>query len=326
MVSEMNAMDQAWRAWPFGVMIPMLLIAGLPLLAQPLPANAQASPDASCGPREGSVTAGPGGNAREAQTFTAQATGDLTTAQVDVTKGGTPADWIMHINAVDGTGIPTNAILASATIPDSTVPSGPSIITGNFASPAPVVAGQPYALVVTRPGSDSLTVGTRSGDDCPGQLFISSSQGGTFMQGGVGADLVFTVFVQPPVPDTTAALISGAVADPKKFTVDKQGDAETEVPLVAKGTTFRYTLCESAQVKFSMLRRVTRKGKNKLKPVGAFVAQGQAGQNAKPFSGVIGNKKLKPGKYIASLTSTDAAGNVSPAATVNFKVVKAQRK
>ncbi|HYU60087.1 MAG TPA: hypothetical protein VEK39_04955 [Solirubrobacterales bacterium] len=307
-----------------------LSIAGLLLVAQPPGAAAQASPDASCpGPPEGTYGSSPG-DSRFAQTFTAQAGGALTMAQADVFKQGTPADWIMHINEVDGTATPTNTVLASATIPDSTVPAGASTLTGNFATPATVIAGQQYALVVTRPGAGNVTMGIRSGDDCPGQLFESTSQTGTFFLATApfqpSFDMVFTVFVEPPaLPDTTAAQITGAMADPKKFAVDKQGPAETEVPLVAKGTTFRYNLSEPAQVKFSIFRQVKKKGKKKLKPVGAFTAQGEAGQNAKPFSGRIGNKKLKPGKYVANLTATDAAGNVSSPATISFKVVEAKK-
>jgi hypothetical protein len=300
-----------------------LSIAALLVLAYPPHLTAQANPDASCpGPREGLFFAG--SDDRLAQTFTAQAGGALTMAQVDVNKSGsgTPGDYIMHINEVDASGTPTNTVLASATVPDSTVPVGESTITGNFAAPVTVAAGQRYALVVTRPGA-LLDVSVRVGDDCPGELFWSTSQGGTFaLQSGL--DLVFAVFVEPPAPDTTASQITGAMADPKKFAVDKQGPAETEVPLIAKGTTFRYTLTEPAQVKFSIFRQVKKKGKKKkLKPVSAFSAQGEAGQNAKPFSGKIGSKRLKPGKHLANLTATDAAGNVSAPARIKFKVVKA---
>src|SRR6266545_2050469 len=232
-------------------------------------------------------------------------------AQADVTKGGSPADWILRINEVDGTGTPTNTVLASVTIPDSTVPMGDSIMSGTFAAPATVAAGQQYALVVARPGSTQLEVGVRAGNDCPGEFFLSQSQTGPFPGPIPNVDMVFTVFVEPAsVPDTTAAQITRAAA---------------EVPLVAKGTTFRYTLTEPAQVKFSIFRQVKKKGKKKLKPVGAFTAQGEAGQNAKPFAGKIGQTKLKPGKYVANLTATDAAGNVSAPATISFKVVEAKK-
>ncbi len=306
------------------LMLPVFVLA-----VQPPPAAAQAIPDATCpGPREGSAltSSGSGQNARWAQTFTALAGGTLTMAQADVTKGGSPADWILRINEVDGTGTPTNTVLASVTIPDSTVPMGDSIMSGTFAAPATVAAGQQYALVVARPGSTQLEVGVRAGNDCPGEFFLSQSQTGPFPGPIPNVDMVFTVFVEPAsVPDTTASQITGAAADPKKFAVDKKGPAEAEVPLVAKGTTFRYTLTEPAQVKFSIYRQVKKKGKKKLKPVGAFQAQGEAGPNAKPFSGEIGTKALKPGKHLATLTATDAAGNVSAPATVKFKVVKAKK-
>jgi hypothetical protein len=184
-----------------------LALAVLVLAVAPISASGQAVPDASCpGPREDSfvwLSPSGGGNNRVAQTFTSQASGALTMAQASVIKTGSSANWVMQINEVDGSGTPTNTVLAATTVPDSTVPSGEATITGSFATPAAVNANQAYALVVTRPGSDHLEVGVRKGDDCPGQLFSSSPTGpfSPFMDW----DLVFTVFVEPPPPGPEAS-------------------------------------------------------------------------------------------------------------------------
>ena len=153
--------------------------------------GARASPILE-GPR-----ARPGG-----QTFTPAIAGELSTAEIAVSNFATvPGDYRIDINAVDGTGIPTNDILASTTIPDTAVPDGQSTVTASFGHPAQVATGQQYALIITRPASDNLQVGIRFGDDCAGQLFLSDSQTASFSaQTLAGEDLVFNVFVTPAPP------------------------------------------------------------------------------------------------------------------------------
>jgi hypothetical protein len=173
-------------------------LVGLALTASS--AAAHVSPDASCpGPREGTITALDGGDEQWAQTFTAQASGVLTAAQADVTKDAGGADWVLQVAPVDAAGTPTHAVLASATIPDSSVPLADSIVSASFATPAAVTVGQQYALVVTRPDS-GLSLGIRQDNDdgCGGQLFSSDGptepfEPITFPNG----DMVFAVFVEP---------------------------------------------------------------------------------------------------------------------------------
>ena len=90
---------------------------------------------ASCdGPPESSAS-GPG-SYRYAQTFVPEVSGTLTTAQVDIAKApGSSGDWIMQVvlSVVLPIGAPSQQVLASTTVPDSTVPDGPSTITGSFA-------------------------------------------------------------------------------------------------------------------------------------------------------------------------------------------------
>jgi hypothetical protein len=178
--------------------------AGLLIASLPSQANAQGSLDANCpGPREFAFASMGGGTSRFAQSFTAGITGEITSAQVDVTKQGTAGDYRLDINEVDAAGAPTNTILASAAIPDAAVPAGDSTITGSFANPAQVSAGQGYALIVTRPTSSGLAVGVRTGNDCPGRLFFSNTQTGAFAQLGETYDLIFAVFVRETDPPET---------------------------------------------------------------------------------------------------------------------------
>jgi hypothetical protein len=173
-----------------------LAVAGA-ALSTPASARAQEVPDASCpGPGEGVTSTS--GNNRLAQTFTAQTTGGLTRAQVTVVRNIVSTDWIVQILAVDGTGTPTDTVLASATVPDASVPMGDSTLDVTFPTPAPVVAGQQYAVAVTRPGSTQLDVRIRTGNVCEGRFFASSLTG--FNEISPNFDMVFAVFVEPAPP------------------------------------------------------------------------------------------------------------------------------
>jgi len=179
-----------------------VVAVGLLTLAGPSAASAQAVPDANCTSTPSDGVIGQPGNNRGAQTFTAQNTGALTRAQVEIDKIGSSGDWILSINAVDGLGTPTNTVLGATTIPDVSVPDGVGTLTGDFASPATVTAGQQYAVVFTRPASDTLRIRYSTVNPCPGFAFLSSSQTDPFdpVCGGPNdCDLIFAVFVTPPV-------------------------------------------------------------------------------------------------------------------------------
>jgi hypothetical protein len=107
----------------------------------------------------------------------------------------------------------------------------------------------------------------------------------------------------------------------------------------ARGTSFRFALSEPASVTISIKRALPgrRVGKRCVKP-GAhnrhrrsctrFVATGtlhrgeQAGNDSVKFSGRIGRRALKRGRYRATITATDAAGNVSKPSSVAFRIVR----
>jgi hypothetical protein len=141
-------------------------------------------------------------------------------------------------------------------------------------------------------------------------------------------------------PDTTVPTFASARLTNKTFAVNRRGAAEPVVRARAKkGTTFIYTVSESARVVFTIesKQRGRRVGRSCRKPsrsnrrrkacvryvrFGAFVHQGAPGANRKAFSGRIGRKALKPGSYRASLAATDAAGNPSKPKRLNLKVVR----
>jgi hypothetical protein len=179
-----------------------LLTASVALLLAAGSAPAQDLLDANCpGPPNTSVDPDPGD--RDVQTFTAQRTGSLVRGETEISKLGGTADWVMQIVTTDGSGTPTDNVLASTTIANASVPDGDSRIVGLFASPASVVAGQQLGLLIARPG-ESYTLRDQSDGPCPGQEFFSAS-GGPFMAEPI-FDFVFAVFVKPSNAVTLAQI------------------------------------------------------------------------------------------------------------------------
>jgi hypothetical protein len=135
--------------------------------------------------------------------------------------------------------------------------------------------------------------------------------------------------------------LAGVSLTTTSFAVDRRGAPETLVSARAapKGTTFRYTLSEPARVLFTIARRQpgrkrgrvcqaprrsNRRGKRCTRYVrrGAFAQQSVAGANRRRWSGKLGRKALTPGRYRATLTARDAAGNSSQVKRIAFAIVR----
>ena len=163
-----------------GPLVTLVTVAAL--AAMPSVASAATVPDASCTVHLGfSVTPSPG-DIKVAQTFTAQHTGALATAQVTVTNsaGSTPGDWRLEIAATDGSGLPAT-VLAATTVANALADGQQGAIIGSFANPAHVSAGMLYALLVSRPGSSKYGLAGEGGDPCPGQAYFQNAVGGPFL-------------------------------------------------------------------------------------------------------------------------------------------------
>jgi len=125
----------------------------------------------------------------------------------------------------------------------------------------------------------------------------------------------------PPPPDRTAPVFARALASPATFAVDRHGLSETAVSARAmRGTTFRYTLSEAARVLFTI--NLIGPGPKRDSRIGRFAQDSTTGANAKRFSGRIGSKTLRPGRYRATLIATDAAKNRSKPRSIIFRVVR----
>jgi len=159
------------------------------------PATPVTKADAVCpGPTNDAYAIG-GVDWRLAQTFTALTSGSLVKAELLLSEpAGSLGDYVLRIAPADGAGIPTNIILAETAVLDIDVPNGKSTVSFTFANPASVVAGNSYALVLTRPGSDKLVWLGHIGDSCTGTTYLSESQFGEFVAVG-NIDLIFQTFV-----------------------------------------------------------------------------------------------------------------------------------
>jgi len=59
----------------------------------------------------------------------------------------------------------------------------------------------------------------------------------------------------------------------------------------------------------------------RLTEAGTLSRHVAAGRRSVPFTGRIGTKPLQPGRYEATLTERDAAGNLSGSRAVSFTIV-----
>ena len=160
------------------------------------PATAQETLAAGCSPAASSYATD--GDYRFAQTFIPSLSGSLTRADFYVKKGASASDYVVQVMGVDGNFAPNNTVLASTTVPASTLlldPDGFATLTAVFGTPATVEFGRIYALVITRPPASSLLrVGERS--DCFGRFYVGPPGDTTWIAFAV--DMVFNAYVTPP--------------------------------------------------------------------------------------------------------------------------------
>ena len=181
-------------------------------------AAAQEALAASCQPTE-NIFNGATGDNLFAQPFTSQLSGDLTRAELRLRNLSGTGDWIFQIRtaqpsiSIPGDLEPTPTVLASATVPDASVPDGTdSTESVVFPNPAAVVAGGSYALSVTRPTAtdpNSLAVSSHTpSTECPQRTY--SSNNGGMNWGSQNLDTIFRVFVTPPTmtPPTPVAPVT----------------------------------------------------------------------------------------------------------------------
>jgi FG-GAP-like repeat len=111
--------------------------------------------------------------------------------------------------------------------------------------------------------------------------------------------------------DVTKPVLSGLKLSRKRFKVGRKPTARSAAKA---GTKIRYRLSEAATVRLTIQRR----GKKKKY---VLRRKGKSGANSVAFSGRVGKKRLRAGRYRLTVTATDAAGNVSAKRTLRFRIV-----
>lgn len=124
------------------------------------------------------------------------------------------------------------------------------------------------------------------------------------------------VITPPPAADTTAPALTAVRLTRARFRTARRSTALSAG--TRAGTTLRFTLSEAARVRISVQRR--RAGR--ATAVGALRRSEPAGANRVAFSGRLGKRALRPGRYRLKITATDAAGNASPPVLVRFAIVR----
>ena len=203
-----------------------------------------------------------------------------------------------------------------------------------------------YHLLPSSPLIDAGDPSTAQGADMDGNPLVVDGNGdgtarrdmGAFeYQTGLagGGDPAPTGGADGTPADTQAPLIGSFRATPSLFAL-----ARAATPVAAAlphGTRFRYVLSEQARVKLKVERALLgrRAGGRCVRPsprlrqaqrctryvsVGTLRRTGAKGANSIRFTGRIGKRALRPGRYRAVIAAADVAGNRSALRTARFRV------
>jgi virginiamycin B lyase len=234
-----------------------------------------------------------------------------------------------------------------------------TVVSGGSGDPTGIVFGNDGAYWIARFGGNDLVRFTPAGlqttlsgfSASAGPRQITKGPGDTLWVGLETAKKVARVTgVAAPPPagagggtttaDTTRPSVSGLSMTDRTVVV---GPSATPIVAAKTGTTIRYTLSEKATVKLRFERKLAgrRRGRKCVKPrrslrrkrrctrhkhAGTLTRSSKQGKNSVKFSGRIGRKALKRGRYRLVVTATDTAGNKSKAKRLSFRVVKPKRK
>jgi hypothetical protein len=166
-------------------------------------------------------------------------------------------------------------------------------------------------------GQSSATFDVAVADDASSEkdetvnLSLSAPSGGAASLGSP-ASAVLTI------QNNAAPVFSAVGMTNRVFAAGRRSTKKVDLSRrkVKVGTTFKYRLSEAATVTIAIQRRKRRK------VAGTLTRTGKIGSNRIKFSGRIGKKRLRPGRYTATLEARDKAGNRSIKKTVRFRIVR----
>lgn len=141
-----------------------------------------------------------------------------------------------------------------------------------------------------------------------------------------------------PAPASAPAALDGVAPVVRGFRLRREvfavgrGRRAARFAAIGRGTEFRYWLSEPATARIR-IEPLGRRG-----PRGVLGAPGKPGPNRLPFAGFLGGgnrgptlravrrRRLRPGRWLATIVARDAAGNVSQPRRARFRVVAPRRK
>jgi hypothetical protein len=180
-----------------------------------------------------------------------------------------------------------------------------------------------YRLLPSSKLIDAGDPATAQGVDLAGNPLVADGNGDGIARRDLGAfELQPAVSGSQPGGTETADTVAPVVRSfSATRTVFRVAQASTSVAARASaGTRLRYALSERARVTIAIKRAVKRGGHVRLRTVGSLTRTGAEGANTIRFSGRIGKRALRPGRYRVVLRAIDAAGNRSQPRTVGLRI------
>jgi hypothetical protein len=223
------------------------------------------------------------------------------------------AEYIPPPNVTTGAAGPIGT--TTATLAGSANPNGGSA-SAHFEYGTSTAYGQQTADVPLGAGTQQVEVGAaltglQAATTYHYRLVASNSSGTV-----PGADATFATAALPPVlqaPSLTAVKQSHRV-----WRVDRRHRTPASARARPRGTRFSYTLSADATVRFTIQRARPHK---RFKTVMRLRRAAHAGAGRTRFTGRVGRRRLKPGRYRVVIRASNAAGP-SAAKRLRFRVVR----
>ena len=175
--------------------------------------------------------------------------------------------------------------------------------------------GHEYELLPTSPLLDKGDPDASQGLDLNGNARAADGNGDGFARRDLGAFELQPALAGPPRGGGTSG---GPAADATAPVISGFRAAKSRVR-VAHRTRFRYTLSESARVTLRF-QRIGRHGRTGA--VGTLTRAGNNGLNRIRFSGRVGRRAMRTGRYRVAIRAADAAGNRSVPSAAGFRIVR----
>jgi hypothetical protein len=249
--------------------------------------------------------------------------------------------------AAETNGIGTITCAASDVSDRTEPPGGDDVVEcgaagGNTTTPPGQLFAAPgdWHLAVASPAIDSGTAGALGPFDSPTDLDGNPR----LLDGNFDCEArrdkgAYEKAGQECLPaDTIDPLLSELSMTNRRFRVDPAAAARKRrrAPV---GTRFRYTLSEPAGIGVMIdrlvpgrrvggkCRKVTRRNRarrkcKRFRRAGRLAYDGVLGRNSSPFSGRIGRRKMRPGRFRATFAAIDKAGNASGPSRIRFRIVR----